>query len=273
MADSSSAHTPNTDEEVEPDTLGDTDDAFSVNKPEGTAAELGAPNPIKDFVDFLEYRVNNTIVSRPRKVIYQVKDENLFQRDDISFQGFDWFLRFSWVNESSSPHTYSRSVQEGLVIREGQETETNFGVSASFKGLGISAGGYVKNFSERETSRVTTVTQDVTVPAYATTYFYQKRYNFENNIWWGQYVPGWQTANHFGIGKTGNAGYAIKRTAKSSIFAEEYATLLRPLNGSTTIFATSAPYRTDDPPGNRQFVNITAKAKDWLQKRGITQYG
>lgn len=269
MADSSSAHPPQTDEELEHDTLGNTDDAVSVDKPDATEPA----NPIKDFVDFLEYRVNNTVVSRARSVIYQVNDENLFQRSDISFQGFDWFLRFSWVNESSSPHTYSRSVQEGLVIREGQETETNFEVSASFKGLGISAGGYVKNFSERETSHVTTTSQEIKVDPYSTTYFYQKRYNFVTDVYWGQYVPGWKEYNHFRVGKTGNAGQLIMRSAKSSIFAEEYATLLRPLSGYTTISAQSAPYRTDEANVNRQFANITAKAKDWLGRRGITQYG
>ena len=44
-------------------------------------------------------------------------------------------------------HEYNITVQEGLVIREGEETESNCDVSACFEGLGINAGGIRENFS------------------------------------------------------------------------------------------------------------------------------
>ncbi|KAL8762651.1 MAG: hypothetical protein Q9194_007510 [Teloschistes cf. exilis] len=176
MTNSPSAHEAILDGEIERDPLEDSIEAGGTGGK--VVAEAGTPHLLDDFIDFEIYRVNNTIVSRPRTVIFQNTTENLFQREDISYQGFEWVLRFSWVNQLDSEHTYIRRVQEGLIIREGEETESEFGISASFKGLGINAGGVRKNFSERETSRLETIEKAVTVPANAAVYFYQKQYNF-----------------------------------------------------------------------------------------------
>ncbi|KAM0803368.1 hypothetical protein BDR22DRAFT_796679, partial [Usnea florida] len=206
---------------------------------------------------------NNAIVRRVRDTLYQNNSENLVQRQDIQYQGFEWILVFSWINRTDSANTYEHTVQEGLTIREGEETEKNFNVSASFKGLGVSAGGYVKNFSERETSTVTTIRKTIVVPAQSTVYFYQKRYNFSTDVWFWQHVPGWQNYNHFRIGA--NVTYQlVKRTAVTSIISQEYATIQHPLSGSTSISAARAPPLTGEPTSTRQFMNITSRAKSTL---------
>ncbi|KAI4202184.1 MAG: hypothetical protein LQ350_002699 [Teloschistes chrysophthalmus] len=271
MANSPSAHKATVDGETERDPLEDSVEAGETGGDVFTTA--GTPHPFVDFIDFEIYGVNNTIVSRPRTVKYQRATENLFQREDISYQGFEWVLRFSWVNQLDSEHTYTRKVQEGLTIREGQETETSFGVSASFKGLGINAGGVRKNFSDRETSLLETIETNITVPAKAAVYSYQKQYNFTTTTWWGQHVPSWTSNNHFSIGTNGASGSRITRTAATSSLAEEYTSLLRRLSGSTTITAQSAPSRPDDPPVRRQFTNSTQEAQNWLGGRGVTGTG
>ncbi|KAL9123675.1 MAG: hypothetical protein Q9217_006918 [Psora testacea] len=270
MTEPPSAHLATTDEETESDTLDRSVEADETADESLTVG--GTPHPINDFLDFEEYRVNNIAISRPRTIGFQVYGENLFQRENIRYQGFIWFLRFSWYNELDSEHTYTITIQEGLTVREGQETERNFGISAKFKGLGINAGGVRKNFSERETSRVETIEKKVTIPARTTVYFYQKRYEFTTTVWWGQHVPSWREHNYFTVGINGG-GRTITRTAATSIYAEEYASLPRRLNGSTSISAESAPNRTDEPPVRRQFVNITQNAKRWLQARGVTGAG
>ena len=111
-------------------------------------------DPIRDFTDYQEYRVSDVIVRRVRYILYQTNSENVVQRQDIKFQGFEWYQESSWNNQTDAPHTREHTTQEGLTIRDGQETDSNFGVSATFKGLAVNAGGYVKNFSEVETSQV-----------------------------------------------------------------------------------------------------------------------
>lgn len=149
------------------------------------------------------------------------------------------------------------------------ETERNFGVGASFRGLDISAGGSRKLFSERETTRVVVLSKEIFVEARATTSFYQKRYNLLVEVWFWQRVPGWPEHTHFGVGQTGAARNTVKRTAQVSILAEEYTTLLRRLSGTTALSAVAAPRRPDGPPINRQFANITQRAKIQLAVWGI----
>ena len=270
MGDLPSAHPEIANDETESDTL---DGPVELDKTADDFVGAGEkPDPINDFLRFEEYRVNSTVIDRPRTIIYQQSNENLFQRENISYLGCVWELRFSWHNRLDTEHTYSRTVQEGLTIREGQETERNFGVSASFKGLGIDAGGTRKTFSDRETSSLVTIEKVVTIPAGGSVFFYQKRYNFSTTAWWGQHVPGWVEHNHFTVGVNGG-GQTIQRTARTWIYAEEYASLPDELTGFTTITAERAPERTDEPPVRRQFVNITAAAKRWLQDRGVTGAG
>lgn len=276
VADQSSIHPALNDEDV--DTLSDSDvtyvtDETNIVDETNAVDEAGAagetPDPRRDFLDFQEYRVNDTIVSRLSKVVYNIGSENLVERQDIKYQGFVWNLQFSWHNGTNSPNTYTETVQEGLIIREGEETERNFNVGASFKGLSVSAGGYQKNFSERETSQSVTVEKVIVVEPQVTTTFYQKRYNFLTDVWFWQRVPNWQQHNHFRIGA--NDTFAlVKRTALSSINSQEFATLHRRLNGTTTISAQAGPRLPDDPTTTRQFKNITQRAKNQLARWGIT---
>lgn len=275
VADPSSIHPALNDEDV--DTLGDSDVTYvtdETNAVDETAAAGETPDPVHGFLDFREYRANDTIVHRVSKEIYNNNSgirlhENLVERQDIKYQGFDWYERFAWHNETNSPNTYTRTVTEGLTIREGEETERNFSVGAEFRGLSVSAGGSRKTFSERETSRLESVEKEIVVEPQASTYFYQKRYNFLTEVWFWQRVPGWTEHNFFRIGA--NRTFAIvKRTAVTSIFSQEFATLLRRLDGTTTITAQAGPPLAGDPTTIRQFDNITQRAKNTLAGWGIT---
>lgn len=125
------------------------------------------------------------------------------------------------------------------------------------------------NFSERETSSVRTITKTITVPAHQTLYFYQKRYNFLTEVWFWQYVPGWDNYNHFTVGAD-RTYQRVQRTAVTSIFSQEFATIYRRLSNSTTISAEAAPSLTGEPTSTRQFMNITSMAKRKLSEFGIT---
>lgn len=232
-------------------------------------ADGAAHIPRNDFVDFLVYRVNDTIVDRYSNPIYSTNSESLVRRLDTRSQGFEWILEFQWVNESNTDNTYTITTEEGLTIREGQETERNFGVSAAFKGLGVNVGGSSKTFTSRETSSGTTVEKYIVAEARKTTYFYQKRYNFLQEVWFWQRVPSWENYNHFRIGA--DVTYNIvKRTAVVYIMSNEFATLHRRLTGTTTTSAIAAPpISPADPSTVRQFTNITQKAKNQLKTWGI----
>lgn len=236
----------------------------------GAAGKAGEAShvPLNDFVDFQLYRVNDVIVHRDSEVIYSDKKENLVRRLDTKSQGFEWVLVFQWVNETNIGHTFTITTEEGLTILDGHETESNFGVNAALKGLGVTIGGTRKTFNSRETSQVTTIQKQITVEAKKTTYFYQKRYNFLQEVWFWQKVQDWEIG-HFRIGA--DVTYNIvKRTALVSIMSNEFASLNRRLSGNTAISATAAPpYVPADPAFVRQFTNITRKAKNNLKSWGI----
>lgn len=169
----------------------------------------------------------------------------------------------------STNQTRITPTEEGLTIRQGQETENNFGVSAAFKGLGVTVGGSRKTFTARETSSGTKVEKYIVAEAKKTMCFYQKRYNFLQEVWFWQKVPGWENHNHFRIGA--DVTYNIvKITAVVHIMSNEFATLHRRLTGVVTTFATDAPpIYPADPSTVRQFTNITQKAKNQLKTWGI----
>lgn len=237
----------------------------------GAASKLDevSQTPLNDFVDFQVYRVNDIIVQRGSSVVFADKTENLVKRLDTKSQGFEWVLEFQWVNETTSDNNFTITTEEGLTIREGQETESNFGVSAAFKGLGINVGGSRKTFTSRETSSLSKIEKHIVAEAKKTTYFYQKRYNFLQEVWFWQKVPNWENHNHFRVGA--NVTYNIvKSTALVSIISNEFATLNRRLSGITTIGADSAPpISPADPSTVRQFQNITKKAKTQLNRWGF----
>ena len=220
-----------------------------------------------DDVSFQIYHVSDTIVGQQKTTIYHSPElEALYQFLDTKSQGFEWILQMSWVNESSSPQTYQETVTEGLVNRSGSETEVHFGISAAFKGLGIDIGSSHKTFTEQETSHIRQIQKTITVIPNATTYFYQKRYRFKSTVWFVN--DGW--GEEWLVGTKGSY-IAVTRDALVEIESNEFATLTRQLNGSTTI-AAETPKNIKYPSNfrARKFENITARAKRELAKRGIT---
>lgn len=276
LADHSSTHHAH-DDEPEDDAdvevayvTGDSELTYISGKTGAAGKSNGASHiPVNDFVDFQVYRVNDTIVNRYSNVVFSDSKENLVRRLDTRSQGFEWVLEFQWVNETNTDNTYTITTEEGLTIREGEETERNFGVSAAFKGLGVNVGGSRKTFTSRETSNLTRVEKYIVAEARKTTYFYQKRYNFLQEVWFWQKVPSWDTANHFRIGA--DVTYNIvKRTALVYIMSNEFASLNRRLSGSTTTSAEAVPpISPADPSTVRQFTNITQKAKNQLKTWNI----
>lgn len=248
---------------------GDSHLTYSSGKAGAAGKADGASHvPVNDFVDFQIYLVDGIIVHRDSYPVYSDNKESLVRRLDTRSQGFEWVLEFQWVNETNTDHTYTITTEEGLTVREGQDTERNFGVTAAFKGLGVSVGGSRKYFTSRETSNITTVQKQIIVKAERTTYFYQKRYKFLQEVWFWQRVPAWEIG-HFRIGA--DVTYAIvKRTAVVYIMSNEFASLNRRLSGTTTTSAIDAPpISPADPAFVRQFTNITQKAKNQLKTWGI----
>lgn len=224
-----------------------------------------------NLLQFQRYIVSDTIVDQKRSTIHDIPQENLIEFVNIRSRGFEWILQMRWINETDSDNVHSVSTEEGLTFREGQETEHNFGVSASFRGLGVEIGGARRNFSERETSRAVTVSQTVTAAGKRVTSFYQKQYTFVADIWWFQKVPVWQDHNQFGVGRNYNH-QLITRRAVVEIKSNEFATLHRTLTGTTTITASSSS-DIFFPPVNRQFRTITQRARTHLYSKGVSGSG
>ncbi|MCJ1462704.1 hypothetical protein MMC07_001307 [Pseudocyphellaria aurata] len=74
--------------------------------------------------------------------------------------GFRWHDYFHWTNESNLDNKFTRWVEQRLRILDGLEIERDLEVSAAFRGLGISAGGSRKTFSERGTARTVEISEE-----------------------------------------------------------------------------------------------------------------
>lgn len=229
-----------------------------------------------NLTNHLVYRVPDIIIKRATKQVYNVIStgwlapfwESFHENIDIRSSGFEWALIYSDVNRTDTPVTYNRTITEGLSIREGTETEHNFGISAQFKGLSFGLGGSRKAFTERETSRVVETSRTMTAAPRKETYLYQKSYGFQVDVWFWQYVPSASWSNHYSIGRNGDFRL-ITNTAKLNVLSEEFIQTHEPLTGQQAISADWVPALPGGPTTIRQYKDITRKANQQLASYGI----
>lgn len=113
LADPSSTHPVHDDEDVDEADVevayvtGDSELTYVSGKTGWASKTDGAGQiPRNDFVDFLVYQINGTIVDRYQNQVYATNSENLIRRLDTRSEGFEWILEFQWVNESNTDNTY-----------------------------------------------------------------------------------------------------------------------------------------------------------------------
>lgn len=224
-------------------------------------------NPVDHFVDFQRYDVNFVAVNQQSSYVYNDSGyESLLQYIDIMSLGFEWVLLMSWVNQTNSENTVIITTTEGLVVHGNTKSEFHLSISASLTGLEAEIGGRRKVFTKRETSNTTAAEKKITVFPNSAVYFYQKRYRFHSKVWFAL-----KYYSKLSVIKDSNNDAPIFRLASFDIESNEFATLNRPLIGTTIISASEdLLFMLPNYFSNKRFADISQKAKDELKKMGIT---
>ncbi|KAI0185030.1 hypothetical protein EV127DRAFT_397737 [Xylaria flabelliformis] len=217
-----------------------------------------------------DYRVHKPI-GHPRTwasretIFYDAGQQAMYGVVNRYLLAINWIQLFSWNNDTEAEQEWQYSFTSGLSITQGSDVSNGFNLGASYKGMSIGIDHSTRTFKSTETSSSATFTKTVKVAPRSTLFFYQKRYDFQDDItfindafgqWWnigswGAYVP------------------LTTKVTKVQIMAEEYYTtdkLLPEGPGRVTVDSVAA-----EPAAGwtRKRENVTDRAKDVLVRMGI----
>ena len=169
-----------------------------------------------------------------------------------------WVEKFSTRNNTNSPETRTVESMSSLRLTNGQEADRSLGISASYRGLGVSFGAGHRTFQARETTETRTVTHRFTIPAGESLFVYQRYYEFEDVFWW--VLDAWGQNWTVGIR---NGHVPLTSSTRITIMADEYmSSIAPPINQElrVDVRAFSPEVRMSDF-SVRQFQNTTARAQ------------
>ncbi|KAJ7024651.1 hypothetical protein C8F04DRAFT_1130982 [Mycena alexandri] len=171
------------------------------------ARYLGTPR------DLYEFRVYN--VPRPggpgsratfssRETIYnRPGDEAMHAVIRRYLNKIQWIQRMSWNNDTDAPQYKEYEQFTGLTITQGSDVTNGFNLGASYEGMSIGIDHSTRTFKSTETTETWKETIKITVPPRSELIFYQKRFDFTDEIYfildawghehtiasWGEYYP------------------------------------------------------------------------------------
>ncbi len=131
-----------------------------------------------------------------------------------------WVQLIAWKNDTDATQQYQYSYTTGLIITQGSEITNGFNLGASYKGISIGVNHSRRTFKTTKITSSATTTITVSVPPRSELMFYQKRFDFCNNITfinnaWGQ---------EWNIGPWGGYTPLTTKVSLVKIMAEEYFT-------------------------------------------------
>ncbi|PPR01404.1 hypothetical protein CVT24_006242 [Panaeolus cyanescens] len=244
-------------------------DAVSEAEKATTPVRARALNisPASDLYDYAVYRpssITPRVWSGRKTNFYYAGDEGMYSCINRFLEAVHWVQLVSWKNDTSATQTYQYSYTTSLKITEGSEVNQGFDLGASYQGMSIGYNYSQKTFKTTETTSSQTTTISVNVPPNSLVVFYQRRYDFRDEITficdaWGR---------EWNIGPWGGYSPLVKKTTQVQIMAEEYFTSSAFLaNGPGSIpVVTVSPAQITDTTRKRE--NVTKKSKAVLDKMG-----
>jgi hypothetical protein len=176
-----------------------------------------------------------------------------------------WIQISAWRNDINETQQRQCSYTTGLTITQGSEVTNEFSLGGTYEGMSIGFGHSTRTFESTETTSSKTTTISINVPPNSELIFYQKRYDFRDEITfindaWGQQ---WNT------GPWGGYYPLTTRVTSVNIMAEEYfiASARLPEGPGSVAVSTVA----SAPLGGltRKRENVTQAAKDVLNRMGL----
>ncbi|KAF9047734.1 hypothetical protein BJ165DRAFT_1344094, partial [Panaeolus papilionaceus] len=192
-------------------------------------------------------------------------DEALHAVVNRFLEDVHWVQLMSWRNNTSASQTFEQTYTTSLTITEGREVEAGFNMGASFRGLSFGVNSSVRTFSTRETTSSETTRLEVTVPAQSLVVFYQRRYNFRDEITFIN--DAWGT--HWNVGPWGGYSPLTRRVSRVQIMADEWFTSDRFLPFGPGNMNNSVAFAAALASATRRRENITSRARNTLNDMGV----
>ncbi|KAF9047733.1 hypothetical protein BJ165DRAFT_1526997 [Panaeolus papilionaceus] len=221
-----------------------------------------------NLYQYLVYRPSSStprVWSGRRTNFYYAGDEAMYSAINRFLDSVNWIQLISWKNDTAATQTYSYSYTTGLKITQGSEVNQGFDLGASYEGMSIGYNYSQRTFKTTETTSSKTTTITVNVPPHSLLVFYQRRYDFRDEITficnaWGR---------EWNIGPWGGYSPLVKKITAVQIMAEEYftsATQLPNGPGSISTDYVGAAAITDT---TRKRENVTQRSKNVLDRMGL----
>ncbi|KAF8875193.1 hypothetical protein CPB85DRAFT_1444109 [Mucidula mucida] len=220
--------------------------------------------------DLYGYRVYNAtgtarVFAGRSTIYYRAGDEAMYAVVNRFLERIQWVQLMAWNNDTDATQHYEYSYSTGLTITQGSEVTNGFNLGASYEGMSIGVDHSRRTFKTTETTSSLTTTITVSVPPRSELIFYQKRFEFRDEITfindaWGQ---------EWNIGPWGGYKPLTTKVSSVNIMAEEYFTKSARLpEGPGSVTVDSVP-SASLAGWTRKRENVTPSAKDTLTSMRI----
>ncbi|MCV2423744.1 hypothetical protein LNV47_24480 [Paucibacter sp. DJ4R-1] len=194
-----------------------------------------------------------------RTVYHRPGDESLYAILEPFLQRVEWVLVFSRSNFTTSAETHQVRTLSRLSVTNGTEASKSLDIAGSFKGLTVGFGASSKTFTTTETTEEREYTATYTVPPGESLFVYQRRYTFNQRIWW--ILDAW--AQLWTVGRDVTYRPIITANILLHIHTDELLSSRVVLTGQESAYVkTITPNEREQKQTYRQFVNITKRAKN-----------
>ncbi|PPR07222.1 hypothetical protein CVT24_010165 [Panaeolus cyanescens] len=231
-----------------------------------TVIDIVDPKP-KTIYDYQVYKptTNARVYAGKRAIYVSPGDEAMYGVVNRYLEAINWVQLVTWTNDTNATQQYQYSYTTSLKVTTGSEVTIGMNLGLSYEGMSIGINGSQKSFQSFESTTTKTTTITVNVAPRATVGFYQKRYDFRDEITfindaWGQ---------EWNAGPWGGYTPLTKKICQVQVMADEYFTadkVLAPGPGAcevdSVIVAKIAGW-------TRKRENLTARCKDRLRSMGL----
>ncbi|PPQ71018.1 hypothetical protein CVT24_011934 [Panaeolus cyanescens] len=234
-----------------------------------TALASGRAPSASGLYEYLVYKPSSGSTPRVwsgRKTNFSYPgDEAMYSCVNRYLEAIKWVQLMSWKNDTSAAQSYAYSYTTGMNITHGKEINEGFNLGASYEGMSMGYEHSEKTFKTTETTSSKTKTITVNVPAHSLVVFYQRRFDFRDEVTficdaWGQY---------WNIGPWGGYTPLVQKNTQVQIMAEEYFTSSKKLPSGPGSVTTSYVSRARLADTTRKRENVTQRSKNMLVKMGL----
>ncbi|KAJ7024642.1 hypothetical protein C8F04DRAFT_968662, partial [Mycena alexandri] len=201
-----------------------------------------------------------------RETIYnRPGDEAMHAVINRYLERIQWMQRMSWNNDTDAPQYKEYEQFTGLTITQGSDVTNGFNLGVSYEGMSIGIDHSTRTFKSTETTETWKEIIKITVPPRSELIFYQKRFDFRDEITFTNDAWGTET----NIGTWGQYSPFTTKVTSVYIMAEEYYTRSGPLPEGPGWAVADTVVLASRPVSTRMRENVTQRARNVLADMGL----